>query len=103
MGGRAERNEYLLLHAFNQAGYVVPNKYQPDFKKKKINGVENVAEDDNKLSRNRKAQYMGGLVLEPKIGLNLLSFLMKLRTLCGFFRPADCLSQLTMSFVLKFD
>uniref|UniRef100_A0A8R1XN47 DNA polymerase n=1 Tax=Onchocerca volvulus TaxID=6282 RepID=A0A8R1XN47_ONCVO len=75
MGGRAERNEYLLLHAFNKAGYVAPDKYQSDFKKRKHSGMEgtksmsNHPEGYNKMLHNRKGQYTGGLVLDPKIGL----------------------------------
>uniref|UniRef100_A0A158R5N5 DNA polymerase n=1 Tax=Syphacia muris TaxID=451379 RepID=A0A158R5N5_9BILA len=53
MGGRAERNEFLLLHAFYKNGYVPPNKYQRIIKKKSH-------PDEN---------YSGGLVLEPKKGL----------------------------------
>lgn len=74
MGGRAERNEYLLLHAFNKAGYVAPDKYQSDFKKRKHSGMEgtksmsNHPEGYNKMLHNRKGQYTGGLVLDPKIG-----------------------------------
>ncbi|KAL3998510.1 DNA polymerase (pol2) family protein [Acanthocheilonema viteae] len=75
LGGQAERNEYLLLHAFNKAGYVAPNKYQPDFKKRKQSELEstrivdNHPKDHNKMLHNRKGQYAGGLVLDPKIGL----------------------------------
>ncbi|CDW53295.1 DNA polymerase [Trichuris trichiura] len=51
MGGRAERTDYLLLHAFNSLGYVYPEK---QFKKGK--------------TKRKKASYTGGLVLEPKKG-----------------------------------
>lgn len=74
LGGRAERNEYLLLHAFNKAGYVAPNKYESDFKKGKQSGLENTKSGDSNLEdypktlNNRKGQYTGGLVLDPKIG-----------------------------------
>uniref|UniRef100_A0A914C0B3 DNA polymerase n=1 Tax=Acrobeloides nanus TaxID=290746 RepID=A0A914C0B3_9BILA len=66
MGGRAERNEYLLLHAFYKNGYVAPDKHLHD-KKSKI--VENEKEDEETKATSKKAQYTGGLVLEPKKGL----------------------------------
>ncbi|KAI0985655.1 hypothetical protein GJ496_007939 [Pomphorhynchus laevis] len=58
-GGRSDRNEYLLLNAFYQSGYLLP---EPT--KIKSSGVE------SKESTNEggKTQYAGGLVLEPKIG-----------------------------------
>lgn len=36
IGGRAERNEFLLLHAFNEKGYILPDK---QYKKKTFNKV----------------------------------------------------------------
>ncbi|XP_012540417.1 DNA polymerase alpha catalytic subunit [Monomorium pharaonis] len=56
LGGRAERNEYLLLHAFNLKDYVTPDK---KFEKKAR---------DNDGPRRKAAAYTGGLVLEPKKG-----------------------------------
>ncbi|KAK6731230.1 hypothetical protein RB195_007596 [Necator americanus] len=75
MGGRAERNEYLLLHAFNKANFIAPNKYQPNFKRgkherdTKDENVENIDENEPEGKSKNKAQYSGGLVLEPKKGL----------------------------------
>ncbi|VDM79504.1 unnamed protein product, partial [Strongylus vulgaris] len=74
MGGRAERNEFLLLHAFNKANYIAPNKYQTSFKKgnqekfAKNEDDEITEENETEVKSKNKAQYSGGLVLEPKKG-----------------------------------
>lgn len=66
IGGRAERNEYLLLHAFNEKGYILPDK---QYKKRPLHKNEdNAEEDSNKKNGRKKAQYLGGLVLDPKVG-----------------------------------
>lgn len=54
-GGRAERNEYFLLHEFHNQKYIVPDK----------NFVK-AAPGDGK--RRKKAAYAGGLVLAPQRG-----------------------------------
>ncbi|GAB6021174.1 DNA polymerase alpha catalytic subunit [Chamberlinius hualienensis] len=78
LGGRSERNEYLLLHAFTEKGYIVPDKIQ--FKannhKRNMNAtvddgidVDKLDEHESKPNKGRKkAAYTGGLVLEPKRG-----------------------------------
>ena len=59
-GGRSERNEYLLLHAFQKTNrYLWPDKAV--YKTKKERAEEN-EENTN------TAKYEGGLVLEPKKG-----------------------------------
>ncbi|KAH9711929.1 DNA polymerase alpha catalytic subunit [Citrus sinensis] len=88
-GARAQRVEYLLLHAFHAKKYIVPDKFtyvkETKMAKQRINhGVEdrNVEEltnedanFDNDTSHNdhrkgkRGPAYAGGLVLEPKKGL----------------------------------
>ena len=52
--GKAERTEYLLLHAFNQNNVIPPEKLQKTSK------------DDSK--EKIKAQYKGGMVLDPVSG-----------------------------------
>lgn len=91
MGGRAERNEFLLLHAFHEKNYIVPDK--PSFKKAQLEMVKLETErvcllsangppvtaavclqvggeevDVGKGKRKKKAAYAGGLVLDPKVG-----------------------------------
>ncbi|CAG9766551.1 unnamed protein product [Ceutorhynchus assimilis] len=58
MGGRSERNEYLLMHAFQEKDYIVPEK---KFKRRRNN-------NDSQQVAKKKPAYAGGLVLEPKIG-----------------------------------
>ncbi|CAL0331796.1 unnamed protein product [Lupinus luteus] len=89
-GARAQRVEYLLLHAFHAKKYIVPDKVSVYAKETKLpkrrapNGVDdsnfdeadiddanydNVAGNgDNKKSK-KTSSYAGGLVLEPKKGL----------------------------------
>ncbi|XP_052105058.1 DNA polymerase alpha catalytic subunit-like [Mytilus californianus] len=70
MGGRSERNEYLLLHAFTEKNFIVPDK---EYKKKQIMNDGHDDEDldgtrTQKTQGKRKPAYAGGLVLEPKKG-----------------------------------
>ncbi|XP_054978992.1 DNA polymerase alpha catalytic subunit [Sorex araneus] len=70
MGGRSERNEFLLLHAFYENNYIVPDKQI--FRKtqqKTGDDDEEIDGDSSKYKKGRKkAAYAGGLVLDPKVG-----------------------------------
>ncbi|XP_040922222.1 DNA polymerase alpha catalytic subunit [Toxotes jaculatrix] len=67
MGGRSERNEFLLLHAFHEKNYIVPDK--PSFRKAQLETAEGEEDvDSGKGKRKKKAAYAGGLVLDPKVG-----------------------------------
>ncbi|KAJ6288671.1 hypothetical protein OIU76_024620 [Salix suchowensis] len=89
-GARAQRVEYLLLHAFHAKKYIVPDKMTSHVKEAKMtkrrmnNGIEDRNADEldtdaanfengNQQSdhgkRKKGPAYAGGLVLEPKKGL----------------------------------
>ncbi|CAI9736724.1 DNA polymerase alpha catalytic subunit-like [Octopus vulgaris] len=68
LGGRSERNEYLLLHAFTEKDFLVPDKqFKKKFSAPEFEEEEEVAIDKKSSSR-KKPAYAGGLVLEPKRG-----------------------------------
>ncbi|XP_031555098.1 DNA polymerase alpha catalytic subunit-like [Actinia tenebrosa] len=66
LGGRSERNEYLLLHAFSEKGFICPDKSYG----KKTHAAVNEDDEQPTTSKKgrRKPAYEGGLVLEPKKG-----------------------------------
>jgi len=71
-GGRSERNEYLLLHAFTEHRFIVPDKV---YGKRPTHHVEDRSEETEVdagtgkgKSGRRKPAYTGGLVLDPKRG-----------------------------------
>ena len=71
---RAERNEMLLLHEFKKKKFILPDKKQLSAKelKRGMMGEDALFEagDDKgkKGPKRKKAQYAGGLVIEPKAG-----------------------------------
>jgi DNA polymerase alpha subunit A len=84
LGGRSERNEFLLLHAFAAKNYVVPDKEFGNRRGRKPAvvgvGAGDQDDDDDEIGGGkkgakdkggkRKPAYKGGLVLEPKKGLH---------------------------------
>lgn len=71
LGGRSERNELLLLHAFAEKNFIVPDKQFNKANQKVSNdiGIDEEEGGGNKRGKaRRKPAYTGGLVLEPKRG-----------------------------------
>jgi len=66
LGGRSERNEFLLLHAFHSQDYLLPDK---NLKPRNKSTNEPTVEMPKPAGKPRKKPaYSGGLVLEPKRG-----------------------------------
>ena len=69
-GGRAERNEYILLHEFHRLKYICPDK---SWGKKSSVAIKTEGEDGDgaaaTTTKGKKDKYKGGLVFEPKKGL----------------------------------
>jgi DNA polymerase alpha subunit A len=64
-GGRAERNEYILLHEFHRLKYICPDKHWQRAKQ----AAEESNVDGEVHTASKRDKYKGGLVFEPKRGL----------------------------------
>ena len=70
--GRSERIEFLLLHAFTEKNYIVPDKKKREWTENNttiIDGEGNDTTAPAASSGRKKAAYSGGMVLDPIAGL----------------------------------
>lgn len=72
-GGRSERNEYLLLHSFDEKDYIVPDKKprESNWLKDDADPMADTTADPTQgpaASKRKKPAYAGGLVLDPVKG-----------------------------------
>ena len=90
-GGRSERNDHLLLHAFTERDYIVPERTVVSNSRPAVKHTQDVrcvereagilgrkvflqnhqesdeeADDENKKTKTSSTSYTGGLVLAPK-------------------------------------
>ncbi|ROT82337.1 putative DNA polymerase alpha catalytic subunit-like [Penaeus vannamei] len=71
LGGRSERNEFLLLHAFTEKNFIPPDKHYGKANQKVDIDEDHADGEETGGKRNkgrRKPAYTGGLVLDPKKG-----------------------------------
>lgn len=67
-GGRSERNEFLLLHAFTEKEFIVPDRKVREINWNAVNEAGDDGAPTNMTTGRRKPAYSGGLVLEPLKG-----------------------------------